>query len=673
MEEDGFTLATRVVDPFLTKYRSYLIGKYGADILDLKTWYLLRDDVYLYVQIEKLQVELAFGRISKKEFTDSLLALMKQQHDLPPEVVQIIRDLYKALAGQSSPALRSVEAIEKKPEAEVWFWRTYNEGRSRTKLSERGREGRTAEVTSIALKSHTLEKTVLSERKEFRKITILIALIIIPILFLIFLNLDFDGDGLTNWVEIKQGLNFLDADTDKDFLNDKYELRLGTNPLAKDTDGDGLSDWHEVVHGTSPSKVDTDNDGLTDYYEFLIGTNPLDADTDGDELLDEYELKIGTNPLEADTDSDGLLDGFELEIGTNPLSWDTDDDELSDKEELRRGTNPLLNDTDADGLVDGVEVRVGTHPLNSDTDRDGLLDGYELRIGTNPLRNWRVSFNEDTVKSTLSKFFRIGVSQLASTLRGKSPAETVWNVLKWLHENIRYDYEKARKEHNYSIYSPPETVKMGKGICADYSLLTAALLLESGLSEAYILLLSSSNSRGHAAAAVVVNGRTYVLDQSLPPLRYEEYESYFSKVHEPEVWHIELVYRVTLDREGEPSVKTVGPTQLPKGRGMTDAEISSAVYRALRRLNPRLEWDSVLIMALSPLAAYYLPYDYKEKVVYTLSLHPATLSVDFAEAWLSEMFRNHKDIIGKYSRIYVHVERPSSERTITVIIVLANL
>ncbi|MEM0226279.1 MAG: transglutaminase-like domain-containing protein [Thermofilaceae archaeon] len=798
MERDRFILATQVVNPFLTKYRSYLIEKYGVDVLNLKSRFISYNDVYLYAQIEKLQKELAFGRISKKEFADSLLALTKQQHDLPPEVVQIVRDLYEALTGQSLPALRSVEAVKKKTEAKresasladknslgvcprcsimgdcsekvlmacgfcgelycerhvtprliatfsqyianperyrdlapivrahwtstnghpciaytVWFWRTYNESRSRTKLSERGREERTAEVTSVALKSRTPEKTVLAERKKVKKITILIALIILSILFLIFLNSDFDGDGLTNWVEIKRGLNFLDVDTDKDFLDDEYELRLGTNPLAKDTDGDGLSDWYEVVHGTSPSKVDTDDDGLTDDYEFLISTNPLDADTDRDELIDALELRIGTDPLnndtdkdglldgyehkigtnpikadtdgdglsdsmelklatdplKADTDGDGLLDGFELGIGTNPLSWDTDDDGLSDGEELRRGTKPFLNDTDADGLLDGVELRIGTDPLNNDTDKDGLLDGYEHKIGTNPLRNWRMFFDEDTIKSALSKFFRMGVSQLAFTLRGKTPAETVWNVLKWLDENINYDYEKAKRSIPYYYYSPPETVKMRKGICVDYSLLTAALLLESGLSEAYILDLSS-NFTGHVATAVVVNGRTYVLDQKMPPLRYEEYESYFSR-NEQNVWRIETVYKVTLDRAGEPLVEVIDPAQLPKGERMTDAEISSAVYRALRSLNPRLQWDSVLesivrtALTEDPSLLYYY-------YTITLRLHPATLSVDFAEAWLNEMFRNGKDIIGRFSRICVYVRQAPSERTITIIIVLAS-
>jgi len=142
------------------------------------------------------------------------------------------------------------------------------------------------------------------------------------------------------------------------------------------------------------------------------------------------------------------------------------------------------------------------------------------------------------------------------------------------------------------------------------------------------------------------------------------------------VWRIETVYKVTLDRAGEPLVEVIDPAQLPKGERMTDAEISSAVYRALRSLNPRLQWDSVLEptarTALSAPSRAYLPYGYKEGIIYTLRLHPATLSVDFAEAWLSERFMNDKNIIGRYSRICAYVRQASSERTITIIIVLAN-
>jgi len=77
-------------------------------------------------------------------------------------------------------------------------------------------------------------------------------------------------------------------------------LKYHTDPLKVDTDGDGLSDWDEVkTYNTDPLKTDTDGDGLTD----------------GDEVK-----KYHTNPLKADTDGGGVNDGDEVRRGTDPLN-----------------------------------------------------------------------------------------------------------------------------------------------------------------------------------------------------------------------------------------------------------------------------------------------------------------------------------------------------------------
>jgi hypothetical protein len=50
--------------------------------------------------------------------------------------------------------------------------------------------------------------------------------------------------------------------------------------LNLDTDGDGLTDGEEVnKYGTKPKKVDTDNDGVTDGDEVINGTDPLDKNS----------------------------------------------------------------------------------------------------------------------------------------------------------------------------------------------------------------------------------------------------------------------------------------------------------------------------------------------------------------------------------------------------------
>jgi hypothetical protein len=92
-----------------------------------------------------------------------------------------------------------------------------------------------------------------------------------------------------------------------------------------DTDGDGIPDDVEIQLGLDPrnavdAQEDLDRDGLTNLQEYLLGTDIRNPDTDGDGLKDGDEVNIHhTNPLIADTDGDLIPDGVEIQTGTNPL------------------------------------------------------------------------------------------------------------------------------------------------------------------------------------------------------------------------------------------------------------------------------------------------------------------------------------------------------------------
>jgi hypothetical protein len=107
---------------------------------------------------------------------------------------------------------------------------------------------------------------------------------------------DTDGDGITDGYElIVLGTNPDDADTDFDGLSDGLELSLGLDPNAADnpdadaddwavpddldvdSDGDGITDWGERLAHTNAHDVDTDDDGVSDGDEFAAGTDPLKA------------------------------------------------------------------------------------------------------------------------------------------------------------------------------------------------------------------------------------------------------------------------------------------------------------------------------------------------------------------------------------------------------------
>ncbi|MFC0645106.1 NlpC/P60 family protein [Cellulomonas phragmiteti] len=127
-------------------------------------------------------------------------------------------------------------------------------------------------------------------------------------------GLDSDGDGITDVLEQRLGLDAFLADTDGDGSSDGYEmLVLGTRAESADSDGDGVSDGQELLLGTDPLRADSDGDGDVD------GGAAGGPDADADGLSDALEQIMGTDPFAADTDRDGFVDGAEHAAGFDPL------------------------------------------------------------------------------------------------------------------------------------------------------------------------------------------------------------------------------------------------------------------------------------------------------------------------------------------------------------------
>jgi len=229
-------------------------------------------------------------------------------------------------------------------------------------------------------------------------------------------DLDQDGDGLTQQLELSLGTSPCQRDTDGDGLcdgtnpnvpeclkgedannNGVWDEGSESHPLEADTDGDGLDDLNDrnrcAEQNLDCSLVaDCDGDGLCDFdrgvsgcisYESPYATDPCRADTDGDGIEDAIEV-TGINrssPTDADTDDDGLCDGPIGSISTDTCSGgeDLNADGRRDADE----THPNKLDTDFDGLADGFEDRNQngqidegeTDPRKADTDGDGLSDG----------------------------------------------------------------------------------------------------------------------------------------------------------------------------------------------------------------------------------------------------------------------------------------------------------
>ena len=178
-------------------------------------------------------------------------------------------------------------------------------------------------------------------------------------------------------------------DFDGDGLDDADELRDGSNPAVADSDGDGIDDGAERAAGTDPTDTDSDDDGRTDGQEAADGTDPLNPDTDGDGLNDGDEAKAGSDPMNPDTDGDGLNDGAEVAAGSDPTKTDTDGDGIDDATEVANGTDPADADSDNDGLTDKEELDFGLDPndpsdASADPDGDGKTNLQEIQAGTDP-------------------------------------------------------------------------------------------------------------------------------------------------------------------------------------------------------------------------------------------------------------------------------------------------
>lgn len=113
---------------------------------------------------------------------------------------------------------------------------------------------------------------------------------------------DTDKDGFSDELESILGTDLVKSDTDDDGLTDSEELYI-SNPLKKDShldfDGDGISNYDEIkIYKTSPIFADTDFDSLNDYEEiFQYHTDPNDLDTDSDLISDYDEIKNKLDPL----------------------------------------------------------------------------------------------------------------------------------------------------------------------------------------------------------------------------------------------------------------------------------------------------------------------------------------------------------------------------------------
>lgn len=152
-------------------------------------------------------------------------------------------------------------------------------------------------------------------------------------------------------------------------------------------------------------------------------------------------------------------------------------------------------------------------------------------------RIWRYNLT-CALKYALAQSEISKIKDLALELKGKDIKESAWNIVEWEDKNIKYDWQKAALpmpeivyyrvngiitdvkvvEGQNNIYQTPyETIQRGKGVCRDYAILTAGLLLAMGYSPVYIFHVEFEGSmRNHTAAGINIHGNYFVIDQHPP-------------------------------------------------------------------------------------------------------------------------------------------------------------
>jgi hypothetical protein len=205
--------------------------------------------------------------------------------------------------------------------------------------------------------------------------------------------------------------------------------QLGLSSLV-DRDGDGLSDFEEIRIGTDPANPDSDNDGIPDGLEvnpfrIIPGTFTLeearrDAIRRGGKLLvigsgakqqrveqmvrnsiGNRNLWIGGGDMDGPNDRPGQREGNFSWVDSRGRFFDGQGRKVGSPFTYTNwGQSQPSNLNDADGVqlipamtwsTNRVSVRQGyilespvTDPLNPDTDGDGVNDGDEIAAGTNP-------------------------------------------------------------------------------------------------------------------------------------------------------------------------------------------------------------------------------------------------------------------------------------------------
>ncbi|MFA4663109.1 transglutaminase-like domain-containing protein [Pyrococcus kukulkanii] len=148
-------------------------------------------------------------------------------------------------------------------------------------------------------------------------------------------------------------------------------------------------------------------------------------------------------------------------------------------------------------------------------------------------------------RASMVCIIKYGYGNIDVKLNSSNPLKAAIQVEKLI-SSIPYDYGRLKSVIAY-IQTPQETLGRKIGVCSDFAILAAQILLDNNVSPVYIVhtIFKGDESGGHAAAAIEYNGTLWVIDWGSPPTSFQKFIEKTS-----ELWEIQevRVYKITRDQ-----------------------------------------------------------------------------------------------------------------------------
>ena len=214
-------------------------------------------------------------------------------------------------------------------------------------------------------------------------------------------------------------------DSDADQLSDMDEMRYGTSYLNSDSDGDGLSDYAEIkVHFTNPNNADTNGNGVPDAEDVKLNGNIINLNNVFFELCNEingadYISSVGTwenlNTMAHSKERRGSLTYNVVTMSAGIYKLDF----------LISSAYTTGNDNPFDIYIDGQYVASSIQQLTTETKSFSILTPY-LQQGTHSVTiHWdNHRLTEDLLVNKL-KLYRIGNSEISPVDNDSTAEQTI--------------------------------------------------------------------------------------------------------------------------------------------------------------------------------------------------------------------------------------------------------